>query len=171
MDTVHAQRGIGAAEARYHYDHSGFAAARVAVGESPFGIWVAGSLLPGVSEERAAVLNGANLSGDWRLQRGSLELVAALVCNVPGFPMVRPTAHLTAGAGGELVQTALVGALWPHEEELLAAGGQRRSREDPRFAVLDARMRRLEAGLARHESVVDPLRGLAADRIMEHIRG
>lgn len=167
MDTVHAARGLGAQDARYHYDHSGYAAARVAIGECDFGIWVAGAVLPGTPPDRLARLNGANLSGDWRLQRGALELCAVLAVNVPGFPMTRPTAHFVA-SGGELVQTALVGPLWPNIEATIAASG--RGVEDPRWAHVHREMRDMHAEIKRLSSIAEPLRGQAAESLVASMR-
>jgi hypothetical protein len=58
-----------------------------------------------VSESQVAALRAGALSGDWREIRGHLELVAALVVNVPGFPI--PRVGLAASAG---IQSALVAA-------------------------------------------------------------
>jgi hypothetical protein len=108
MATSHASTrpGISAAAAVAHYEHTGFVVADVSAGEDAFGIWVAGALRPGVSAERVREFRGASLSGDWRSIGGSLELVAALAVNVPGFPVPRVQAGLTASG----VQSALVAA-------------------------------------------------------------
>lgn len=89
-----------------HYENTGTAVADVTVGEDEFGIWFAGALRPGVSPERVRELRAGAVSGDWRYIGGSLEMVAALVVNVPGFPVPRVQAGLAASG----VQTALVAA-------------------------------------------------------------
>lgn len=108
MGTGHASTmpGVSAASAAAHYEHTGAAVVDVAAGEDGHGIWLAGALRPGVSAESVRELRGASLSGDWRNIGGSLELVAALAVNVPGFPVPRVQAGLAASG----VQVALVAA-------------------------------------------------------------
>jgi hypothetical protein len=105
MDTGHAPLGANARVAASHYDHSGAVVADLAAGEDAFGIWVAGALRPGLSAARIDAIRAGALSGDWREIRGHLELVAALLVNVPGFPI--PRMGLAASAG---IQSALVAA-------------------------------------------------------------
>ena len=109
LDTGHADRSWGRAAAAAHYDDTGTAVADVVCGEDEFGIWVNGALRPDVDEVSARKLRGAALSGDWRNVNGNLELVALLAVNVPGFPIPRVRAELTASAAG-LEVTALVAA-------------------------------------------------------------
>lgn len=89
MDTVHAGRRLGPADTAAHYDHTGLAVADVAAGEDKHGIWIAGWIRPGVSDEQKAVLQASSLSGDWRRIGGALELVSVLAVNTPGFPIPR----------------------------------------------------------------------------------
>ena len=89
LDTTHAGRRLGAADTAAHYEHTGVAVADVAAGEDEHGIWVAGVLRPGVSDEQVHALQASPLSGDWRRIGGRLELVAALAVNSPGFPVPR----------------------------------------------------------------------------------
>ncbi len=106
MDTGHAALKANAKVAAAHYDNTGAAVADIAVGEDSFGIWFSGLLRPTCSEDqRHALKASGRLSGDWRTIGGSLELVAALAVNVPGFPIPHT---LVASADG--VQTALVAA-------------------------------------------------------------
>lgn len=103
LGTGHADTRLGWIPAADHYDNTGSAVAVVASGEDRFGIWVAGALTPETTEERAAELRRSPLSGDWRPINGSLELIAALAVNAPGFPIVsltasgQPEAVLAAG--------------------------------------------------------------------------
>lgn len=110
MDTGHAGEHDGPQAAVSHYDNTGTGVADVAVGEDEFGIWVAGAMRPGVSEQQMYVLKATGaLSGDWRRIGGNLELVAALAVNVPGFPV--PRIKLAASASGaplSLVAAAVV---------------------------------------------------------------
>lgn len=86
-----------------HYDNTGFQVAHVAVGEDEFGIWFSGALMPSVTEEQKRILRATPLSGDWRPFGGSLELVAALAVNQPGFTM----APVSLAASGDERQGAI----------------------------------------------------------------
>ena len=99
----HADIRANAAQAVKHYDDTASAVIDVHAGEDQFGIWVAGSLRPGVTPEQVRALRASAPSGDWRPIRGSLELVAVCQVNVPGFPIARAMV-----AGGQI--TALVAA-------------------------------------------------------------
>lgn len=105
MDTGHAPLGANARVAASHYDHTGAVVGDVAAGDDEFGIWVAGAMRPGLSSAQIDRFRAGALSGDWREIRGHLELVAALVVNVPGFPI--PRVGLAASGG---IQSALVAA-------------------------------------------------------------
>lgn len=86
VDTGHADTTWGLAEqVKAHYDNTGTAAAVVRAGEDAYGVWVAGSLVPGANEELAQKVRRSPLSGDWRRIGGGLELVAALGVNRPGY--------------------------------------------------------------------------------------
>jgi hypothetical protein len=86
VDTGHADTSFTlASKVKAHYDDTGTQAAVVRVGEDQFGVWFAGSLVPGADEELAQKLRRAPLSGDWRRIGGGLELIAALGVNRPAF--------------------------------------------------------------------------------------
>jgi hypothetical protein len=53
-------------------------------------------LLPGITEELVVALRGGGISGDWRGENGSLELISILAVNTPGFTVQRA---LVASAG------------------------------------------------------------------------
>jgi hypothetical protein len=156
MGTTHADLNQTPTRARLHYEDSGHQVARVAVGEDEFGIWFAGLTMPGVSAERLAMLDGSNISGDWRMLRGNLELISALVVNVPGFPMVHTGSHLAASG----VQTTLVAPPWPGLNALAAAG--MRTKEDPRWAVIHRKLMAMESELR-------VLRPLAAEELSRRV--
>lgn len=108
VGTGHAAlRGQAALHVTAHYDNTGLAAADVAAGEDAFGIWVAGTVRPGVTDAQIAALRASAPSGDWRRIGGHLELVACLMVNTPGFPVPRAIT-----AGGDV--QALVAAAGPH---------------------------------------------------------
>jgi len=97
--------GITAGKAVQHYDDTASAVADVNVGEDEYGIWVAGSLRPGVTPQEIRTLRASAPSGDWRPINGNLELVAVCQVNVPGFPVARAMV-----ASGEMVALVAAGA-------------------------------------------------------------
>ena len=111
-----------------HYDNTGAAAAYVAAGEDQYGIWVAGTVKPGATDAQVDVLRASPLSGDWRRVGNSLELVAVLAVNGPGFPVPRPAGLV---ASGRLVAlTASSGMLPPPRAVTRDDGGDRLSDAD-----------------------------------------
>lgn len=108
MGTGHAGPRDSANAAAEHYDNTGTVFADVAAGEDAYGIWVAGSLRPGISAEQVRVARSAPISGDWRTIRGALELVGALAVNVPGFPVPRPQGLLSSGEVKSLQASGVV---------------------------------------------------------------
>lgn len=148
LGTGHASLQADHRTAAAHYDNTGAVVADVACGEDAYGIWVAGALRSGVTDEQVRVLKASALSGDWRPIGGSLELVAFLAVNVPGFPVPRAASALAAS--GERAQTALVAAGMFRPED--AALGELR-RDNQRLArrvdVLERLMGRLKPQVVR----------------------
>lgn len=105
MSTGHAPLNAGANAAAAHYDNTGTVVADIVVGDDDYGIWIAGACRPGITDMQRQALRAGALSGDWRSIRGALELVAALVVNVPGFPIPR-----TSLAASGIRQESLVAA-------------------------------------------------------------
>jgi hypothetical protein len=101
VSTGHADIRRDALAAAEHYDNTGTVAFEYAVGEDEYGIWFAGRMLPGLSEEMEHKARGTVFSGDWRTIRGRLELVASLGVNTPGFPV--PRVRVASGATLTLV--------------------------------------------------------------------
>lgn len=110
MGTGHADKSLRARPAAEHYDNTGTAVADIAVGEDEYGIWFAGALRPGVTDEQVRALRAARLSGDWRQINGNLELVAALAVNTGGFPV-----YEEAVAADGAIQTVLAALGQPGE--------------------------------------------------------
>lgn len=108
MGTGHASLREKASAALAHYDNTGTVVADVAAGEDEYGIWVAGATRRGVTAEQVEALRGSALSGDWRTIRGSMELVAALAVNTPGFPIPRAALAASAGQQESLVAAGIV---------------------------------------------------------------
>lgn len=105
MNANHPDLYMSASEAKSHYDNTALAVADVRAGEDNIGIWVAGVLRPGVTDEQRYALKAAGaLSGDWRPVGAGFEMVAALAVNTPGFPIPR----VAIAASGALVAAAIV---------------------------------------------------------------
>lgn len=135
MATGHAGRDDSSMAAKAHYDHTGTVVCDVAAGEDGIGIWVAGALRPGVTDDQRRALQAASLSGDWRSIGGHLELVAALAVNVPGFPI--PRVALAASAEGGQLSLVAAGVVDPKVREQARTG--RRMDVRRRAAMLLAR--------------------------------
>lgn len=103
MDTRHAAIHLGYAAASVHYDNTGDEIAMIRCGEDEHGIWFAGAVVPEATAQKVAKLRRSPLSGDWRREKGNLELTAALAVNAPAFPVYSmdggERTALTAGAG------------------------------------------------------------------------
>lgn len=80
-------RGVSAAAAQAHYDNVDTCWAIGRIGEDAHGIWFSGVAAPWASPEKVEMGLASPLSGDWRPigPRNSLELVAVLSVNTPGF--------------------------------------------------------------------------------------
>jgi hypothetical protein len=108
LGTGHADLSMSAAAASEHYDNTGVAIADVAAGEDEHGIWLAGALRPGATDEQIRALRASPPSGDWRPINGALEMVGVLCVNVPGFPIPRPRARVAAGIPQAIVAAGAV---------------------------------------------------------------
>lgn len=162
LDTTHAHRRLGANDTSAHYEHTGLAVADVAAGEDAYGIWVSGSLRPGVSEDAVRKLMASPLSGDWRRVGGNLELIAALAVNSPGFPI--PRVLVAGGSVQSLHSSGVVAAPAPSARHL---------NEDDR--LLDRLLEREREALRRERRDAEAARnrvkaGAAAFRIRRALR-
>lgn len=154
IGTGHADVRRDALAAAEHYDNTGTVAFEYAVGEDAHGIWFAGRLLPGLSEEMEAKARGTVFSGDWRTIRGRLELVASLGVNVPGFPVPRVRV-----ASGQPVALVAAGAV-PDPMPELVPGPTRGgvvSREELREILGYIRTERDSKVIAEHVAEIDRL--------------
>lgn len=130
----HASMRANAQEAAAHYDNVNTVVADVAAGEDAHGIWVHGVIRRGVTEAELETLRSSPLSGDWRKVGSSLELVAALAVNVPGFPV--PRARVAAGAPESLVAA---GAVPPARNKVRVLSAREREEQAEEIAELVAR--------------------------------
>lgn len=152
FDTGHAGLELNSRRTMAHYDNTGHCAADVMAGEDEIGIWVAGALRPGISDEQMRTLRGAKMSGDWRSIGGNLEMVAVLAVNVPGFPIPRPA---LAASGGR-------------SEALVAAGVVPETKGVENFTVeevVSATLAKIEADRAAREEIQRISAALAAEDI------
>jgi hypothetical protein len=139
FDGEHASQSgrLTAAQARAHYDNTCSRFADVHAGEDRWGVYVAGSVDPAVTDENVRRFRASAVSGDWRWAGGGHELVAALAVNTPGFPVVTASMY-----NGQV--TAIVAAGAPQMVAL-----KRASAIDP----IDARLSRIE----RQQQIMAPL--------------
>lgn len=145
MNTGHADLSLRANDTAAHYDHTGAAIADVHVGEDAHGIWFAGMLRDTATQAQIHALRAASLSGDWRGIGGNLELVAALVVNVPGFPIPRPS---LAASGGKQISLIAAEPVAPRPEadvNALAAAVEQRMGQRTKARELADRQRRERA--------------------------
>lgn len=164
--TGHAHLSLGYIPAADHYDDTGSQVAVVAAGEDGHGIWVAGSLLPGVSEHRVAELRRSPLSGDWRPTSQGLELVAALAVNSPGFPVVGFT------ASGE-VQSLVAAGMVLSDDDVSALQAQQP--QEPAVVaddtVVQERLVRLERFQRKAHKMTRDARTVRLDAILRRMGG
>jgi len=138
-----------------HYDSTSSAVADVTCGEDEHGIWVAGWVRPGTSDEMVTALRASAVSGDWRSVDGNLELIAVLAVNVPGFGIPR----VRIAAAGErqisLVASGIVEPTEPPDERIdyealariVAAEVVSLSERKARLAALSARVEGAEGAV------------------------
>lgn len=108
-----------------HYDNSCSVVASINVIEKPgVGVIVAGALSPGVTAEQVVQMMGCQLSGDWAPhpeKAGRREFVAALLVPVPGYPMPRTAASVTASTEPAPAQPAAGASVRFNDQGLVAA--------------------------------------------------
>lgn len=164
MGTGHAEAAARHRQAAEHYDNTGTAWCDVVAGEDAHGVWVAGAVRPGVTEEQLRVARGSSPSGDWRNIGGNLELVAALMVNVPGFPV--PALSLAAAGSPAVVAPSNPHGYVEDGEQLsLVAAGRLPARHD-----MAGQMARLAAQVAGHERLLAPQREAAARQAAARLR-
>ncbi|MGW1838567.1 hypothetical protein [Streptomyces sp. NPDC002067] len=161
MGTGHAALGLSRQAAAEHYDHTGTMAAVVRAGEDSRGIWLAGAVLPDLTDEQRLRLSLSRFSGDWRQEGGGLELVAALAVNTEGFPV--PAKRRTEQGDYALVAA---GAL-PAPVEAVGAPGIAEL-TDAVLAEQDRRVRAMAAAdRVRTARVAMAARRLRTPRVMQ----
>jgi len=99
----HADAALAFQAATQHYDDPKAAVAKVMAGEDEFGIWVAGWMLPGATEEAVNIFRSSPVSGDWRRIGGNLEMIAVCSVNSAGFPVPRARVNFASGRQRTLI--------------------------------------------------------------------
>lgn len=121
MGTGHAdtKRRLSVQQVLAHYDNTGTAAADIRVGEDRWGIWMHGALRPHMTAKKVRDLRSSPASGDWRRvgTSPSMELVAALAVNVPGFGVLRPKGMIAGGRQVALVASGVVPDFYTQEDD------------------------------------------------------
>lgn len=107
-----------------HYDKTGLVGAFVRATDGRHGIWLSGAVRSDCPAEKVRDMEANPPSGDWRDEKGRLELCAALSVPVAGFPVPRYEAALVASGADERV-VALVASGYT-EPGALNRAGQRR---------------------------------------------
>jgi hypothetical protein len=152
------------AAAMAHYADNGKCAAYVRAGEDEYGVWVAGTLDPGLTEVEQVRVRAMTLSGDWRTMAGKVAFIAALAVNVPGFAVPRKT----TGDTGQLVALVAAGALYraPDRDGQRRTARRQATGEQVRVVVPTARefAREVLAEMAAQQ------REAAADALAERMR-
>lgn len=104
----HAPDSMSASQANMFYASTSTCVADVNVGRDDHGIWVAGWVRPGTSDADITALRASPLSGDWRRNKGQLQLLLGLAVNVPGFPVKRVAASVKDGVQWSLTAAGIV---------------------------------------------------------------
>ena len=103
-----------------HYDKTGTVGAFVRAIDGKYGIWLSGVVRSDAPAEKVRDMEANPPSGDWREEKGRLELGAVLSVPVAGFPVPRYEAALVASGEEERV-VALVASGYAEEYEFSRA--------------------------------------------------
>jgi len=127
LGTGHASLSASRENATRHYDQPDKVGAYVRAYDGEHGIWVSGVVRPELTAAGLRELRANPPSGDWRKAGGALELIAVCAVAVPGFPVPRADANITASAGALDVDAMIAssGLILPTQEikdALIAAG-------------------------------------------------
>jgi len=106
--TEHARPGLGLQAASSHYADTGAVGAFVRAVDGQRGIWLSGAVRSDLSPEGLRDLRANPPSGDWRVFKSNLELIAALAVPVPALPIPRAQLALAASASGETEISSLI---------------------------------------------------------------
>ena len=155
----HCSTGVGAAEATAHYDKTGRAVADVRVGVDAYGIWFAGRLRPGASDEDIYAFKSSDVSGHWEVgKNGQMTLCGLPAVNVGGFPKGYLTAEEVALAASAALADEDCGCDDPVEEPEPTEASGTTVGEVKIDAIFDTeRLEKIEATLERISQAVAPM--------------
>lgn len=148
MDTKHANRSaaVDAGQVADQYDHTGTLGAKIRCSNGAYGVWSSGAVMPGLSDRELAILQGPEVSGDWRSWQDphdgswhSLELLGVLGVPFPAFPGTRTRPELLVASGGEIV--GQIGQILPCDDE----GEPMNAAERAEFDAMADRLQTVEA--------------------------
>lgn len=169
MGCGHATMDKNMRQSAAHYD-GGYGAVQVCnvtAGEDDFGIWYAGALCEGLTDDQVRQFESMGLSGDWRGVAGSREphLIACLAVPVPGFTITRQSLVASAAIDAAMASAELTGYRTGSEGELLAltaAGRVLRMSDAERIDQLSVAVELLmeERRDRRRDVVLDRLGGI-----------
>lgn len=147
MATKHAPdlHGLQPGQVADQYDHTGTIGAKIRCSNGKHGVWSSGAILPGLQDRELAILQGPEVSGDWRSwtdpdtgQQCPLELLGVLAVPFPAFPGTRTRPELLVASGGTIIGQR--GQIMPCADE----GEPMTPEETERVAALEAKVERLE---------------------------
>lgn len=104
----HAPDHMTRAEAAHYYGSTSAVVADVTCGNDEHGIWVAGWVRPGATDEQVTALRASTVSGDWRRIGGQLSLIIGLAVNSGGLPVHRVAASVRNGEQWSLTAAGVV---------------------------------------------------------------
>lgn len=116
IDTKHQwDFGADADATADYYDHTGTLVAKLRASNGKHGIWTSGAVVPGLGDREAWLLQGPEVSGDWRRyvdpetnRPHNRELLSVLAVPVPGFPGTRTRPELLVASGEVVAQRGLL---------------------------------------------------------------
>lgn len=154
----HSATGIGAAEATRHYDKTGRAVADVSVGMDAYGIWFAGRLRPGASDEDIYAFKSSDVSGHWEVGKDNQMTLCGLpAVNVGGFPKGYMTADEVALAASATLLDEDCGCDPEEEAEAEVEAVLVEAELVGEQVFTEERLARLEAAIERISKAVAPL--------------
>lgn len=127
----HAPLDAAPRAAAEHYDDVATAWAHVRATNGRHGIWVSGSVAPGVTDLMLHKARAFPPSGDWRWLDGAYRMVACCQVVTPGFPVQDMRAQV-ASLGGEHLPLVASASEW----QGVTAAGEPEPMGGPAFRVL-----------------------------------
>jgi len=122
----HASVDLSRIDATRHYDKSALVGAFVRAVDGQYGIWLSGVVRSDCPAERVRDMLANPPSGDWRLENGWLELIAALSVPVAGFPVPRYEYAMVASADAVEVKTLIATGYYELDPPSFSRAEQRR---------------------------------------------